>query len=406
MMKKVDLVMETLTDGAGDLENSATSDASMPSNTEHGIPLAITSHQEMVNRIQREVLAGPVASAIALHKMTRGILANHRLVNLASRDLSQSLSVLHSSGMLQNHAINLSKGIGLPLMGAIDVTPLQSSAIASAMIGLRSIQDSLRAQVSLSGAHFSEASASILASVTMVSGLESLVGKNHLVNGFTATHHLLRGFSEVAVASTQLLASFSNRPDITSLLSLGLQRAPALNTYAAATAISTTIDPDRSALDGMSESEQALLEISSSLEVRLASVSTDLPELYRGARAAIVAGGPDRARHFSISARELVTHLLHLLAPDSELVRWSTDPTHLVDGRPTRRARVSYIVNELAEGEYRQFADVDADNALALLNYLQDPTHRLAPTLGGADLRMFFRRTEATLSLLLEAAGY
>ena len=136
----------------------------------------------------------------------------------------------------------------------------------------------------------------------------------------------------------------------------------------------------------------------------LKSVGDDLILPYQGALAAIHGGGTDAARHFAVSARELLTHTLHRLAPDEELRRWpGATPADFPNNRPTRRIRLRYILRRFDSGMYAQFIQDDVNKTLELLDLLNSDTHRLDARHDPETLRMFLRRTEGVLAILIEA---
>ena len=110
-------------------------------------------------------------------------------------------------------------------------------------------------------------------------------------------------------------------------------------------------------------------------------------------------------RYFAASARELLTHTLHQLAPNYELGRWPDATSSDFPRRPTRRLRVKYILRGLAAGAYGRFVDDDVRRTVDLLDALNKHTHSLA---GGNDpkvLRLVLRRVEGVLAILLEAGS-
>jgi hypothetical protein len=125
---------------------------------------------------------------------------------------------------------------------------------------------------------------------------------------------------------------------------------------------------------------------------------------YNGAIQAVETGGADFGRHFSVSARELLTHTLHKLAPDDTLKKWSeATPDDYHNGRPTRRLRVRYILRQFRSGAYARFVEDDIRRTVDLLEVLNSGTHRLDPSTDEPTLRMFLRRVEGVLGILLEA---
>jgi hypothetical protein len=123
----------------------------------------------------------------------------------------------------------------------------------------------------------------------------------------------------------------------------------------------------------------------------LGEIDPDLPPLLDGAEDAIARRDADWVRHFSISGRELTTHVLHTLAPDDEIREWTADPEYYHDGHPTRRARTDFILGRLESADMSAYVDAVFRALLATHDLLQKGAHALsaedlealAPTLLG-----------------------
>jgi hypothetical protein len=115
-----------------------------------------------------------------------------------------------------------------------------------------------------------------------------------------------------------------------------------------------------SQLETDSEIEEILDESADAIESRLAALSQGLVETYRGGMTALERGGPDWQRHSMVSFRELSTHVLHLLAPDDEVIpNASADDLH--NGRPTRRARLNHIFIQASGSSIASFYEADRE---------------------------------------------
>lgn len=115
---------------------------------------------------------------------------------------------------------------------------------------------------------------------------------------------------------------------------------------------------------------QALIPLLESIDPRLAV-------MWQGAFHTIDdTNNPEHVRHFAISVRELLTRLLHLLAPDEYIKAWSQSPA-LFDnkGRPTRRARLLYITRNINNDPLQRYLEVDTKGILNLCDDLSGKTH-------------------------------
>ncbi len=69
-----------------------------------------------------------------------------------------------------------------------------------------------------------------------------------------------------------------------------------------------------------------------------------LRKTYLGACASLRGRLPDYARHFGVSLREAIMHLIRQRAPYTAVRRWTDRPDDFgANGHPTRKARAAYI---------------------------------------------------------------
>lgn len=119
---------------------------------------------------------------------------------------------------------------------------------------------------------------------------------------------------------------------------------------------------------------------------RLGDFDADLADRWQGATFALNPRNPDAARHFSTSAREILTRIIESEAGDAEVFAAIPDAQRTHDGRPTRRARVAFCL--LRSGRQSDalaaFADADLQNVIDLFAEFNDGTHGSA---GVFDLR-------------------
>lgn len=113
------------------------------------------------------------------------------------------------------------------------------------------------------------------------------------------------------------------------------------------------------------------------LEELLALIDPELIRLLRGARKALASDNPDRVRHTITSFRELLTQVLHRLAPDDDVKNWSTSAKDLDKGRPTRRARLMYICRSINCPPFSEYVQKDVDIMLEVVELLQRGTHQV-----------------------------
>lgn len=142
-------------------------------------------------------------------------------------------------------------------------------------------------------------------------------------------------------------------------------------------------------------------EIEADIDTLLAKLNPHLRSIWSGAREALRSENPERGRHVLVSLRELVTHVLHALAPNDQVQTWTNDPSHFHDRRPTREARVLFICRGVNHGPFSKFVSADVRASIEFIDLFQRGTHELAISFSDAQLRAIFTRTESLLRFLL-----
>jgi hypothetical protein len=143
-------------------------------------------------------------------------------------------------------------------------------------------------------------------------------------------------------------------------------------------------------------------EIEASIDELLTDLNPDFRVMWVGAREALRSENPDRSRHVAFSLRELITHVLHALAPDDAIQNWTNDQSLFHNGRPTRKARVLYICREINHGPFTSFIRADVKSSIEFINLFQRG-HELAMSFSEKQLETLVTRAEAFLRLLILA---
>jgi len=143
-------------------------------------------------------------------------------------------------------------------------------------------------------------------------------------------------------------------------------------------------------------------ETSDELETILCELDPSLIKLWRGATESLNSRNPDAVRHFAISLRELLTHVIHMLAPDNEVKNWSNLPEHFKNNRPTRRARLLYICREINYDPFSKFLRKDIDTILTSIDIIQEGAHAIDPPLTSLQLKALKNRIESTIRFLVK----
>lgn len=151
--------------------------------------------------------------------------------------------------------------------------------------------------------------------------------------------------------------------------------------------------------------DEIVSETEDSLPALLANLDPSLVQLWQGAKQALNSDNPDRVRHFAISVRELMTQVLHLLAPDDQIRAWSNSPVHFYQNRPTRRARLQFIYRGITNDKFGTFVESDISTSLALLDLFQTGTHGVVVEYTRPQLEAMGLKMDAVIRFILEISA-
>jgi hypothetical protein len=143
----------------------------------------------------------------------------------------------------------------------------------------------------------------------------------------------------------------------------------------------------------------------SKLEALLFRLDPDLCKLWRGAHLAATSSNPDKTRHACVSIRELITHVMHRLAPTAKVLAWTSDQARIPDGRPTRQMRLLYICQSAAGGALSDYVGAKIKSVIALTDVLQKGTHGIGVEFSRLELQLIFNGIEEVLCSLMEIDG-
>lgn len=138
------------------------------------------------------------------------------------------------------------------------------------------------------------------------------------------------------------------------------------------------------------------------LSRHLPKIDPGLYKMWKGAIEAYNSDNSDRVRHFSTSIRELYTHLIHKLAPDESIKKWTSDPIYFHEGRPTRKARLLFICRNINSDPFSVFIKKDVEATIAFIDIFQKGTHDIDPVFSPNHLVTIKSKAENTLKFLLE----
>ena len=229
----------------------------------------------------------------------------------------------------------------------------------------------------------------------------ALMAQNSLSLGRLAgiSNSLVSNFDNLTGSYQSLLAAASTDGAL-------LRHAPFITTYApieynreVRVLKSISVEDDGTEND----TAEAIFKSVPSVDALLEKFNDRLCPLLQGARAAVVSDNPDRTRHVTTSLRELITKVLHELAPDAGIRAWSTNQEYFDEkGRPTRRGRLLYICRYIYAEPLMRFVEDDVHAALSFVNSLHAGTHGVESTFTESQLHSIVLRTESLLAFLLQ----
>jgi len=141
--------------------------------------------------------------------------------------------------------------------------------------------------------------------------------------------------------------------------------------------------------------------IESSLEDLLNQFNPNIRNLWLGAKEAFSSNNPDRKRHIIVSLREMITHILHTIAPDTDIYKWTKDSNHYKEGKPTREARILYICRNINHDPFTKFLSKDIESHIEFIRLFQRGTHEINVSLTEIQLKTLIIRAEALARFLL-----
>jgi len=143
---------------------------------------------------------------------------------------------------------------------------------------------------------------------------------------------------------------------------------------------------------------------SSSLKALLHRLDPDMIKMWEGAVHALKGNNPDYLRHFTVSIRELYTHITHLLSPENEFLKWDSKGEFLHEGKPTREGRLHYINRNLhgSKKEVSKFLQVEVKNTIELMVMLNGGTHGINSRLTKPQLKVIKIKAEQIFVSLLQ----
>ena len=163
----------------------------------------------------------------------------------------------------------------------------------------------------------------------------------------------------------------------------------------------------RLAGDDTSSETAIIKEGDGGLSSLLGDMDPDLVPIYTGALESLDGSNPDRERHVLTSLRTLWDDVFRMMAPDSEVTAWAEaqalpSEEYFHEGRPTRRARLAYVLRDVNSAPITQYVDASVSAALKL-HELFHRVHNTRVGLTQQQLRVVVLDTEVSLEYFLRA---
>ncbi len=157
-----------------------------------------------------------------------------------------------------------------------------------------------------------------------------------------------------------------------------------------------------------SDQNQIAVELQNSIITnQLNRISLDLDNRWRGAIFSLSPNNPDAARHFCTSAREVITQILEIKAPDPHVISLLPDCALTDNGKPTRRSKIKYLLTKknLLDNDFENFVEEDMSNIIELFRMFNDGTHGSSGTFSLVQLSSIKKRVEDGIIFLSELAS-
>ena len=211
----------------------------------------------------------------------------------------------------------------------------------------------------------------------------------------------LVSLNDMALSYRSLWSSLQADPANLFTASTLLVEQPARELYLAGSLARLVAMPEETMVEAQAE-ERRQIASWAPLREKVRTLGEPFVEAYEGAIEAFMGGNVDKQRHVCTSLRELTTHVIHKLAPDDDVSRWSTDHKYFQKEKPTRRARLLYICRNIDVGSFSDFVKSDVESTLKFLDLLQEGTHSLSSPFGEAQLGALVSRAESLVSFLID----
>ena len=252
-----------------------------------------------------------------------------------------------------------------------------------------------------------DCSIQLAATESILAGFDFNVLKSHYDFSLSTISAMERSIFDATASYRTLAESIPDLSEIVQMPSFVLPGAT-YDLYTAGQALKV-LDPLDHPIDEEIETEVSIISVEYAENLNpvtlLKQVDPELVPLYSGAREDLYGDNPDRKRHVLVSLRELWIHLLDTLAPKRDVLDWlckhGTSDDLDSKGGPKRHAKIRYILRSVSQKPLAKFVRDDAA-AFENLYQLYHRLHEKTPNLTDKQLLAIFRKTEVSLSFLIQ----
>lgn len=336
-----------------------------------------------------------------------GLIKNENVLQLAAIVSEKPHSWLN--GVDSIHSQTIVAGITRPIPGSVDAIISGIRNSAEELVGVTNpIIDQIRASTLAIESNFSKLSATSILAESSLSAFKwnDLGSQIGIVE--SAKLRLSDSFAGVSQSYSEVFKSIEAAPQTIVDFNPCIIRRTPIEYYTGVELCRTISVPEEAILkkeiikNKILITKKILIDNKSGLENKLPRIDAELVRLWDGANQSLESSNPDNVRHFSISSRELLTQVLHYLSPDKEVKKWTSDPHHFKEGRPTREARLFYITRNINFGGFQKFVQKDVSATVEFINLFEEGTHKVKPSFTKEQLLALKAKTESTINFLIE----
>lgn len=315
-------------------------------------------------------------------------------------------SILNSVNAANTSALKLMEGIAAQSLGAE-----QFRAIAGARAdNWLNFKDLYAAQIPFEkflGSHLSQITQTSILAQSALAGIDfSSIGARFIIPDETRALFIGR-FTDFSISYQNLFESFGVPETNLFRLPPSVSELPTNEFFNGVDLLETTVDEDN-----QDEYEEERLFVrdeirestKDSVIIKLEAVNEHWVPMLEGARQALVSTNPDKTRHCITSLRELFTQVMQHLSPDEQIREWSKSPDDFDKNRPTRKARLRYIVRDINQGSFSNFVEKDIESLLAAVQVFNAGTHNPKNKFTEKQLSALIARMEGAIQFLFSIA--